>query len=393
MQSVKKYSTAVLSSIKQRDETTWAFFADDGSRFAENSKYLYLECEHNPAIRNVWITTNDKINNKLENKGYESYKLNSRPGKKVLQECGAVFYTHNPIGVEYITGAKIIDLTHGIYFKKHAYDIMDKKRRRVTTYKRKIGSVLGSDSYHVTTSGGVPSLIIKSSLKPTDSNILVTGFPRNDVLYREIPGSEIGINSELLNRLKKRDKKQTNIFWTPTKRSAFDGPRGPSSAGESFDQIVFDLSEVNTVLERNNSHLYISVHPHNEFKQDIGSYDNLSIIDTGGDLYPFLNYCDILITDYSSIFYDYLLLDRPIIFYAPDLDRFKETARGFYFDYNSHVPGPIVRSPEELSNTIETVIENPKTHAEHRKVLSSEIHKYQDGDSSRRVIESVNEVL
>ena len=57
---------------------------------------------------------------------------------------------------------------------------------------------------------------------------------------------------------------------------------------------------------------------------------------------------DVLVTDYSSVMFDYAITGRPIVFYAYDLDRFRDSIRGFYFDLFAEPPGPVVRTQEEL---------------------------------------------
>ena len=66
---------------------------------------------------------------------------------------------------------------------------------------------------------------------------------------------------------------------------------------------------------------------------------------------------DMLITDYSSVFFDYSLLKKPICFYAHDLEKYRQELRGFYLDYSTELPGPIVESDEDLYRAIETARE------------------------------------
>src|SRR5699024_11465680 len=66
---------------------------------------------------------------------------------------------------------------------------------------------------------------------------------------------------------------------------------------------------------------------------------------------------DMLVTDYSSVFFDYSLLKRPISFYAYDLEKYRQELRGFYLDYSTELPGPIVESADALYRAIDTARE------------------------------------
>lgn len=72
------------------------------------------------------------------------------------------------------------------------------------------------------------------------------------------------------------------------------------------------------------------------------------------DIQELYTISDILVTDYSSVFFDYSLLQKPIIFYAYDLDKYKNVLRGFYYDYES-LPGVIIQNEDELYSCIKNI--------------------------------------
>ncbi len=77
-----------------------------------------------------------------------------------------------------------------------------------------------------------------------------------------------------------------------------------------------------------------------------------------------LSVADVLITDYSSIIFEYALLKKPMIFYAYDLDEFKRRGRGFYEDYEKNVPGPVVRDEKELCKAVSDALKRSETDRE-----------------------------
>ena len=109
---------------------------------------------------------------------------------------------------------------------------------------------------------------------------------------------------------------------------------------------------------------------------DFSSYDNLNTL---------LMSTDILISDYSSIIFEYCVFGRPMIFYAYDLEEFSDHGRGFYKDYESYVPGPVVKTTEELLD----VIKKDSWDFEYQKQFIKEAYAYMDGKSTKRVVDFV----
>ena len=93
---------------------------------------------------------------------------------------------------------------------------------------------------------------------------------------------------------------------------------------------------------------------------------------------------DILITDYSSIMIEFALLNKPVIFFAYDLDNYMDNERGFYLDYKKDLPGPIVYSTEELVNTIKDGIDTSKLNS----FIQTQFDDV-DGNSSKRIVDFV----
>jgi len=122
---------------------------------------------------------------------------------------------------------------------------------------------------------------------------------------------------------------------------------------------TFDVTAANTFMKKRNYHMMVSLHP--KFSaQDSGISEensNLTYISAGYDIYPQLQHVDMLITDYSSLYVDFLLLDKPIIFYVYDLDWYKKES-GLYEEFDTLTPGPHPQTFDELL----TVIEADDTH-------------------------------
>jgi CDP-glycerol glycerophosphotransferase len=118
-------------------------------------------------------------------------------------------------------------------------------------------------------------------------------------------------------------------------------------------------------------------------------YNNVLLIDSVSDVYPILPLVNILVTDYSSIYFDFLLLDKPIIFFPYDIEKYLKQDREFYFNYDEVTPGVKVRSIEELVRCIEATLHNDDHYAEIRKKLADRFFTHRDGRSAQRVASSI----
>jgi CDP-ribitol ribitolphosphotransferase len=103
------------------------------------------------------------------------------------------------------------------------------------------------------------------------------------------------------------------------------------------------------------------------------------------DLYEILGACDLLITDYSSVYFDFLLLNRPIIFTPTDLEAYRSTRGLLLHPYEFWTPGPKTFNQDDLQQAIFQSFDNPMTYDSERRTISGMAHTYQDDQSSARI--------
>ena len=122
----------------------------------------------------------------------------------------------------------------------------------------------------------------------------------------------------------------------------------------------------------------IKLHPKSKLNEEFKNIqsENIMVINKDADPYVFLKLADVLITDYSSIYFDYLLLGRPIIFFAYDLKEYFDS-REMYFDYDEFTPGEKVWDYQGLKNSIVKIIENngdyQKRYSDFRKKIRKKV--------------------
>jgi CDP-glycerol glycerophosphotransferase (TagB/SpsB family)/choline kinase len=346
--------------------------------FADNSKYLFLETHHKyrPKIRPIWIAQDQKMQDVLNQAGFESYCVYSFAGMwHALTSKFTIVDAHINRGNWQFTGrSKVVQLWHGKGMKKSS--LVQKggvgiSRLVAPELFQKFDFLIASSQY----TAELMADIFKVSL----DKVLVTGLPRNDVLFTNIPGAEVDIDQDYKKIMTEFKGKGTSkiIAYMPTFRRNSSNP---------LDQI--DLEKINTALKATNSYMLITLHPKFATRnyETLGTLEHIRILRAGYDLYPLLKNIDMLITDYSSIYVDYLLLNRPIIFYTYDRENYeKET--GLYSDFDEMTPGPHV---SDFNTLIETVInyDDDKWQKKRTEVTSS-LHSIADGNSADRIVQQI----
>lgn len=273
----------------------------------------------------------------------------------------------------------VIDTWHGFPLKNMFYtDPNYFNKNSIAPFWRQIDySISYSDVYNNT---------VNKSIKVDPANFVITGSPRNDFLFNQ------DISRTLLLRiLGKEDMGQRFIFYMPTFRSADVGNTYDSSNLFGFKD--FNLSFLENFLEKNNYELIVKLHPiyKKKFSDAIFNIPRISMYPEYEankefvDLYEVLSATDILITDYSSVYFDYLLLDKPIIFATPDLSEYQKE-RGFCLEpFEDWTPGPKVVNQKQLQSEIINYEKKKDYYGLSRKAIRDKVHQYKDGKSSERV--------
>ncbi|MCP8856248.1 CDP-Glycerol:Poly(Glycerophosphate) glycerophosphotransferase family protein [Latilactobacillus sakei] len=231
---------------------------------------------------------------------------------------------------------KFIQLWHGTPLKHIAADLPEDNEYRAKTLKE-------SKNWDYFISNAISdNWIYRQAFNLDDSHIIPSGLPRNDFLVAERENTVLKMQ---LQEGLKLPQNRLNILYAPTFRD-----------DESQFKLAIDLEQFEKVLG-DKFNLILRLHPHvaKTFKL---SNDYSHVIDASSypDIQELFLVADMLITDYSSVFFDYSLLNRPILFYAYDFDKFKDNLRGFYYDYQRFVPGPIVYKRADLLAAIPAVL-------------------------------------
>lgn len=243
--------------------------------------------------------------------------------------------------------------------------------------------------YYLTASANFDPIFCETrNISYSSSKLLHLGYPMHDVFYQDTP-------SELPKIQKKKYDKV--ILWMPTFRKGLEG-RNDSNAEYTYGIPLIDSQDEFDTLQRTLEELdillIIKIHP----MQDKESTkllmkctsDNISVL-TGDtvkqldiDNYRLLKDADALISDYSSIVYSYILLDRPIGFVLSDLNDMKY---GICVDNpDFFITGQRIYTLDDMISFIQNVSENKDEFRKERRNLCNWLHEYQDGNSCERIV-------
>lgn len=267
---------------------------------------------------------------------------------------------------------------HGTPLKKMLFDI-EKIQGRNESYLDRVGKTIQNWDYLISPSE-YATKAFRSAFR-YDKEVLETGYPRNDIFYLQ---DQYSLKRKILNRLH-LPKDRKIILYAPTFRD------NRTSKNNKF---LFDLEmDLNLMKEQLGDEYIILLRMHVIVQKSLKLDESLD-----GFVYNVSNYpdtqelqliSDVLITDYSSIMFDFVNTGKPILFFTYDLAEYRDNTRGFYINFESEAPGPLVYDTEEIINSLihlESIAENYEV--KYKKF----VEKYcllEDGKASERVVDKV----
>ncbi|MFI0933489.1 CDP-glycerol glycerophosphotransferase family protein [Streptomyces sp. NPDC021019] len=214
-----------------------------------------------------------------------------------------------------------------------------------------------------------------------EERLLRTGYPRNDALIAEHDRAETEgrlPRPPLAGVLGLDDHKKT-VLYAPTFRG------GPGKQRRT--RLLLDVREF---AERfGDTHtLLVRAHYLESARLPLCPPGTVVDVSRHHDVSELLTLTDVLITDYSSIMFDFALLDRPVVLFAPDLEAYA-AERGSYFDLRERAPGPVTETQEELFATLTELKRSDTRYADRRRAFVRQFGTYDRGDAARRTVAAV----
>lgn len=297
-----------------------------------------------------------------------------------------VFFDTGNMRIKPSKKQNVMNLWHGVPFKRIGF--MSK-----TADKDMPKDLMNTFSKIILPNSGMRD-VYKQSFLLSDNQYLCTGQPRNDLLKKNIePFEQLGISKNKYSKV---------IMWMTTYRISKD-ERLRHTSNEEWSKTGLPLlidqevvEELSKELKKNNILLIIKQHTTGKMPEEpIVETDNIKIIEEeeylikGLQLYDILGKCDGLVTDYSSVFIDYLILNRPIGFVVNDIKDYEEN-NGFNFDEPlNYMPGEKLLSLSDIFQFFENIKLENDDYEDKRTATSDYFNEYHTEDNCKYILDSM----
>jgi len=375
----------LLQKMIPRKKNWWIIGSWYGQKFSDNSKsfYLYLKSNHSE-IRPIWLTRNKKVYHELKSNGHECYLAYSWQGiiKSLLAKIVIVSSGKADINPFFINGAIWIQLWHGAPMKRISLDDEFANHQKLSErIKRLLFPFAYEFNFHyVVSTASIFNNKMSSAFNVTLSHVLLTGYPRNDIFYSDE-------THPLIKKWNQDFNSPAVVIYLPTFRS-------PQESIDIFGDFGFDEEKVHTLLESENMILVTKGHFVDDTLSLTSSHPRIIHLSDSAveEINPLLKDANILITDYSGAYFDFLLTERPVIFAPFDIDTYLSKHRKLYFEYNKIIVGPIARNWDEVCENLRVILKQD-VYKEQRTEMNKFFNQFHDGKSSRRLYDEIINIL
>jgi len=342
----------MLSHLSCRKRNRWVF----GSRsntFSDNSKYLFLYLSHHgdDDLNIAWITGNKKLVDELRGNGLNAYARWSIKGI-IFALTSKVFvfsFYANDINFWLSGRAKHINLWHGVGIKNIEFGI--KNGPLQNKYKESFFNLWRLISPQIFRR---PDLLLSTSEAMTkhfskcfridEDKCVQAGYPR-------VEGNLVG-NGDCISYSGDLECDSFIEHGSADKRFVLYMPTWRDSSDDFLESSGFDFKCLDSFNKANDIVFFVKLHPNT--KCIIGDeYETIKVVDNGVDVYPFLKKFDVLVTDYSSIYYDFMVTGKPTIFYIFDHDDYAANSREFVMPFRDSICGVECHNFKELLLALE----------------------------------------
>lgn len=370
-----------------RTKKIWVFGSGSGHSFSDNAKYLFLYSIQQKDVKCYWISKDKNLVEDLRQKGYPTCYAYSLKGVYLCIFSRVYIYDGRASGINFWTslGAYHVNLWHGAPLKKLDRDVQLKTSvfylGHHGNYFKKLSIKYQTPEWFI-----IPDLMIATSEKVelylksafgTD-HVVSVGYPRNDII----------VNSILYNDEEPivKSKYDKIILYTPTFRDSNTENR----------EILVDWTVLNNLMIEQNAMFWVKLHRHDNSLAIKQAYSHIKVLENDIDVYPMFKKIDLLITDYSSIFFDFLLTNKPILFYPYDKESYLNNDRPLYDDYDTVTPGFKVYNFQEFLIKLKLFFNDSETLNDNQfnyNSIKNMYHKRTDSGGAERTFNYIEDSL
>jgi len=394
--TVYTFLSKYLEYIFKQDKRLVVFGCKNGLMYGDNSKLLFeYLVSHSNKVECCWLTNSLRVYKQLKvNKLPVALSWSLKGVRKLYQaKVGVYSNTLRDISFEPLfvpRRLKLVLLRHGKSVKRVVYAIKDFEKKekpyRLLTFNKEYSQV----AFTISTSPLVSNMTEECMRIGIDKH-KATGYPRYDLMLKEFKA-----NKDFTTTLNNKEYDHI-ILYAPTWRNGLKETK-------FFPFSDFNPKELIDILKINNAIIIIRPHVNDLiiFPKITKYLEELEVISKGKifldshnqfpDLYELLPCITILFSDYSSIYHDFLLLNRPMFFIPYDYDWFNEQF-GFLYNYREELPGGEIISAQSMMSHLKDVFDGKDIFKQKREELRDKLHTYKDSNSSQRVASEIENIL
>ena len=364
---------------KMRIREDWVFVESFfGKSYSDSPKYLYeyLYDKYGDQYRFIWC-----LNRRTR-------EVKGRPSICRRHSLRYVYYTarakyficntRQPAWFKKRKETVFVETWHGTPLKKLAFDLED--IHAVSQDHKKLFYSQSKEWDYLVSANRFSTDVFERAFCFPREKIIETGYPRNDILYSE----HAGRIAEEVKRELGIPKGKRVILYAPTWRDN----QFYEKAKYKFT-LVLDLERMRREFG-NDSVLLLRTHYYIADRLELSGLDDFVYNGSGyGDVSRLYLVSDICIPDYSSVFFDFANLKRPLLFFAYDLEDYKEEIRGMYLDMEKELPGPVVQTNDELIDALRHLDEVTEQYRERYERFYDKFCHIDDGNAAERVVQAV----
>ncbi|WP_305787559.1 bifunctional glycosyltransferase/CDP-glycerol:glycerophosphate glycerophosphotransferase [Symbioplanes lichenis] len=286
--------------------------------------------------------------------------------------------SHLPDWFQRRPGQVVVQTWHGTPLKRIAFDVTDVKHAD-RDYLTRVAKETPNWTFLVSPNRFSTPILQRAFRFPGE--MLESGYPRNDILFQNDPATIASIRRHVGVPEGKRA-----ILYAPTWRDdEFYGQ------GRYKMSMQLDLAAARRML--GDDHVLL-VRRHPNVVDPIPDDGSGFVIDvsTYPDMADLLCITDVLITDYSSVMFDFANTGRPILLFTYDLEHYRDKLRGFYFDFESEAPGPLLMTSDDVIKSLAELAQDPSLFTAERQAFQARFCDLDDGEATRRVVDRMLEL-
>lgn len=350
-------------------------------RYSDSPRAIYERLRERPDLEHTWLQ--DPAHAAAFPDGVDVVGVSDPRVREVLEAADLVVAnTHTEFDWDKPAGTTYLQTWHGTPLKRIHYDVLLVPPGRLDYLDRDVArwDVLLS-----------PNAVSTPRLRAAfgyDGPVWETGYPRNDLLLGpSAPAARAEVRAELGIA-----EDEQAVLYAPTWRD-----------DEKFDEEVEDIPlrlQLGALVERldaasvragDGRRHRLLARTHNMVSDRSHAEEAPGVLDASyfRDVSELYLAADVLVTDYSSVMFDFALTGKPMVFYAYDLDRYRDEIRGFYFDLFPDAPGPVATTEDELVERLVQLETNKERYAARYHAFRHTYGHLEDGHATDRVLQRI----